>query len=86
MQNAETLRKHASLVDGMANHLGVDLEEWVMRGALEPDQIPDLVLRCTNCTDPDGCAKLLSATAALEEAPGYCVNRDTLAELASLNG
>ncbi|WP_425091245.1 DUF6455 family protein [Tropicimonas sp. S265A] len=83
MQNAETLRKHASLVDRMADHVGVDLEESVMRGALAPDVIPDLVLRCTKCSNPEACARLLRATQSLAEAPEYCVNRDTLAKLAT---
>ncbi|MDJ0994847.1 MAG: DUF6455 family protein [Dinoroseobacter sp.] len=82
MQNAKTLAKHAALVDSMADHLGLDLEEQVMRGAMDPGLIPDLVLRCTNCTDPEGCARLLSATERFDEAPSYCVNRDTLAALA----
>lgn len=82
MQNAKTLAKHAALVDSMADHLGVDLEEQVMRGSLEPDMIPDLVLRCTNCTDPEACVRLLQSTKSLADAPSYCVNRETLAALA----
>lgn len=82
MQNAKTLAKHAALVDHMADHLGVDLEEQVLRGTVAPDLVPDLVLRCTNCTDPDACARLLAATETLDQAPDYCVNRDTLASIA----
>lgn len=82
MQNAKTLAKHAALVDSMADHLGVDLEETVMRGELAPEMIPDLVLRCTNCTDPEKCARLLADSARFAEAPSYCVNRETLAALA----
>ncbi len=81
MQNAKTLAKHAALVDSMAEHLGVDLDEQVMRGAVEPDLIPDLVLRCTNCTDPEACARLLVMTERLDEAPHYCVNRKNLSEI-----
>jgi len=81
MQNATVLRKHASLVDRMSTKLGVDLEESVMRGDVAPDLIPDLVLRCTNCTDPDACARMLDDKAPLDAAPSFCVNRDTLQKL-----
>lgn len=50
-----TLRRHAALVDRMAKTLGVDLEEAVMRGQMAPGALPDLVLRCTSCANPDGC-------------------------------
>ena len=81
MQNQTVLRKHAALVDGMSDRLGVDLEEGVFRGEIAPDLIPDLVLRCTKCTDPEGCARKLAANAQLDAAPSYCVNRDTLEKL-----
>jgi hypothetical protein len=78
MQNQTTLRKHAGLVDRMANRLGVDLEETVLRGAIAPDLIPDLVLRCTKCSNPEGCAQLLAQQDRLDAAPTFCVNRETL--------
>jgi hypothetical protein len=78
MQNQSTLRKHAALVDGMASRLGVDLEESVMRGEIVPELIPDLVLRCTNCSNPEACARLLAQPDGAEAAPAFCVNRKTL--------
>lgn len=83
MQNTKTMRRHAGLVDQMAGHLGVDLEEQVFRGAVDPELIPDLVLRCTKCTNPEGCERLLAATETLDDAPDYCVNRLTLAQMAA---
>lgn len=50
-----TLRRHAALVDRMAETLGVDLEEAVLRGHLSSDNLPDMVLRCTGCANPEGC-------------------------------
>ena len=70
------LKRHAELVDRMATTLGVDLEEATMRGDLPMDEIADVVLRCTNCSDPDGCAHWLDDHAATgaDHAPGYCRN------------
>lgn len=81
MQNTTLLRKHASLVDRMADRLGVDLEEGVLRGEIAPDLLPDLVLRCTKCTDPEVCARLLDDPKHFEAAPSYCVNRETLEKM-----
>lgn len=81
MQNTTLLRKHASLVDRMADNLGVDLEEAVLRGEIAPDLLPDLVLRCTKCTDPEACARLLDDPKQLKAAPSFCVNRDTLEKM-----
>ncbi|WP_424971193.1 DUF6455 family protein [Dinoroseobacter sp. S76] len=81
MQNDRVLRKHASLVDRMSDHVGVDLEEAVLRGEVSPDLIPDLVLRCTTCTNPESCARLLETTASLKTAPSYCRNRETFEKL-----
>lgn len=66
-----TLRRHAALVDRMAETLGVDLEEAVMRGQMAPGALPDMVLRCTSCANPDGCEAWLEQqrAASVAEAP-----------------
>jgi hypothetical protein len=80
MPSQKTLRRHAALVDRMAGALGVDLQEAVMRGHLEPDALPDMVLRCTGCANPDGCESLLDkaaagpAQAAAPTPPYFCRN------------
>lgn len=78
-----TLRRHAALVDRMAETLGVDLEEAVMRGQLAPDALPDMVLRCTSCANPECCeAWLDQQRAASAEAtraattPYFCRNAE----------
>ena len=80
-----TLRRHADLVDRMADALGVDLEEAVMRGALNPDALPDMVLRCSACTKPEQCEGWLARTpapAGPEAAPDYCRNAEVFDVLA----
>ena len=82
MPSSKTLRRHAGLVDRMATALGADLEEEIMRGNLSPDCLPDMVLRCTACANPDGCEAWLrqqeEATAASRPVttPYYCRNGD----------
>ena len=92
MRPTLSLREHADLVDRMARHLGLDLEEAVMRGHLAPDALPDLVLGCKNCAHPEACAHLLDAAEAgprpqapsdpvlqalpSHDAPWYCRNAD----------
>lgn len=75
MPNATQLARHAQLVDHMANALGVDLDEQMLRGNLRQSQIEDAVLSCTNCTRPGACeSRLASAQDAASKAPGYCRN------------
>jgi hypothetical protein len=75
MVDNQTLRKHAALVDRMATTLGVDLEEEVMAGRLDDQALPDMVLRCTGCTQPDACAAWLETPhGAAADAPRYCRN------------
>ena len=79
-----TLRKHAALVDGMAEALGLDLEEAVLTGpdrSVEP--LVDAVLRCTECSYPEHCSEWQGArTGPASKPPGYCRNIDFLARLA----
>lgn len=82
MHDTSTLRRHAALVDKMANAQGIDLEEQVLRGALSIPELDDAVLRCTGCTQPCACERWL---AALEEpaaaTPDYCRNSGLFAAL-----
>ena len=68
------MKRHARLVDEMANTLGVDLEEATMRGNIPMDDLSDLVLKCRGCVDPDACENWLKARArtGADRAPGFC--------------
>ena len=82
MQSASTLKRHANLVDRMANHLGIDLEESALRGRLTISEIDDAVLRCTGCTRPCDCQLLLdTSTSPAEAAPDFCRNADMFGAL-----
>ena len=66
MQNNETIKRHAGLVDDMATTLGVDLEEAVLRGEITPDEVVDAVLS----GEPD--AFLSDGRALLRGWTGFC--------------
>ncbi|MCB1311016.1 MAG: hypothetical protein KDK29_03595 [Sedimentitalea sp.] len=84
MQDRKTLRRHAELLDAMAQRLSVDLEDAVFRGDLRPDEIADAVLRCADCPNPRHCAEwLLNHPRGAETTPQFCRNR---AELERLRG
>lgn len=74
------LKRHAALVDRMATTLGVDLEEATMRGDLPMDALADVVLRCTGCSDPNGCDHWLDdhAQTGAAHAPSFCRNSTLL--------
>lgn len=77
MAQTRTLRRHAALVDRMADTLGVDLEEQTFSGMLSLDTLGEAVLRCTGCSDPDGCEAWLAAQEGqADAAPSMCRNAD----------
>lgn len=82
MAETKTMKRHAGLVDRMAGTLGLDLEEQVYAGQLDPETLCDAVLTCTGCSDPDGCEAWLSAQAGTAETPPImCRNGEMFAAL-----
>ncbi|MEC3861262.1 DUF6455 family protein [Mesobacterium sp. TK19101] len=81
MQSTKTLRRHAQLVDRMADALGIDLEEEALRGHLTISEIDDAVLRCTGCTNPDSCEHWLDTGPQASDPPGYCRNAELFGDL-----
>ncbi|WP_323767384.1 DUF6455 family protein [Antarctobacter sp.] len=75
MQSQTTLKRHAALVDNMAQARGVDLEEQMLRGKLTISELEDAVLRCTACTSADTCEHWLKTqTDPAPDVPEYCRN------------
>ena len=74
MLRQSVLKRHAGLVDKMADRVGVDIEEEILRGSLETGEVSDMVLRCTSCTNPDDCAALLDSQEKQGSMPEYCRN------------
>ena len=76
-----TLTKPAERSSAMIEALGVDLEAWIMRGVVEPDEDSNIVLRCAACDEADACDELLSEARGISEAPAYCRNKPLFDQL-----
>jgi len=75
MESPKILKRHAALLDEMAQTLGIDLEEAAIRGDLRIDDISEAVLRCTGCPDPRHCRHWLQDhTEGATATPDYCSN------------
>ena len=82
MTNQSIYRRHAELVDRMANTLGLDLEELIMAGQLSVDAVGDAVLSCTGCSSVEGCEHWLAMQKGVApESPGICRNGELFSML-----
>ncbi len=88
MTSNDRLKRHAALVDTMAEARGIDLQEASLRAGLTPDDLTDMVHQCMGCTQPDTCEKWLEARAgAVSETPEFCRNADAFnALVAKMSG
>lgn len=85
--SATHLKRHAHLVDEMAQARGLDLQEIALRGELTASDISDLVLRCTGCTQTANCEKWLSEQiGSVSAAPHYCRNAHDFDALSNKSG
>lgn len=83
MVNTNRLKHHADLVDRMAQAQGINLQDAVMRGGMTPDDVSDMVLTCTKCTQADACARWLSEVpVTVSDTPHSCRNADVFAKMA----
>jgi hypothetical protein len=77
--------KHADLVGRMAETLGVDLGEQMMRGSLPPTEMRSAVMACIGCKEAGDCVTWLEAHAeGSDVTPSYCRNKERLQALAAL--
>jgi hypothetical protein len=76
------LRKPAERSSAMMDALGVDLETWIMRGVVSPDEDQDIVLRCATCDEGQACDQLLAQPLAIAgQVPAYCRNKPLFDQL-----
>lgn len=76
---------HADLVNRMAETLGVDLGEQMLRGNLPPQDMRSTVVACMGCKQPGACADWLDAhPEGSDVTPSYCRNKERLEALARL--
>lgn len=84
MTSNDRLKRHAALVDTMAQTRGVDLQDASLRAGLTPDDLADMVFRCAGCTQPDVCEKWQAAqVGAVSETPQFCRNAEMFDALAA---
>lgn len=66
----------------MVNAMEIDLASAIQRDELPLETLGAMMRNCHNCPAPRMCAVFLdSRTGQTPQAPSYCPNRDTLAEL-----
>ncbi|TNF17422.1 MAG: hypothetical protein EP318_21460 [Rhodobacteraceae bacterium] len=75
MLHPDQIKRHAVLMDKMAETRGIDMEEQVLRGNISSAEVAESVLSCTNCTNPGDCANWLAENRGpVAETPSYCRN------------
>ena len=75
--------KHADRVNRMADTLGVELAEEMLRGNLPPQDLRATVLNCMGCREASACETWLSEhPEGADATPGYCRNKERLEALA----
>lgn len=74
MQDTSKRAEHTRLVYGMADRVGVDLEELVLRAAVTDQEVDHAIDRCIGCTQPGACHCLQDENASLPKLPDYCRN------------
>lgn len=79
MPNAAKLKRHAEILDTMADTLGIDLQEAAICGAFPMGDISDAVLRCADCPNPGHCVQWLeNHPDGAQVTPEYCRNQEVL--------
>lgn len=83
MTSVPLLKRHAALVDRMADARGIDLIEASLRANLAPDDLADMVQRCVGCARSEACEGWLARqVGAVSQTPGFCRNAETFETLA----
>ena len=81
MQTLGDPRAHFWRVIKMAKTCEVDLSTALDEGQINIAAYADMITGCRGCAQVDKCDRLLAAVDQLEQAPDYCVNRETFARL-----
>ncbi len=75
MSILKKLDKSAALVQDMAGHLDVDLDDKLMNNPeIGAYRYRNMIMSCSACTDQEACRQLLDKTEKLDVAPAYCRN------------
>ncbi len=78
----ENIHFMPSLMRGMADALGVDLEAMVRAGALALPELQEMAARCRECAHPGDCILWLTeCERPAADTPGFCRNREEFTAL-----
>ena len=72
------MSESTGLVSGMAERLGIDIEDRMKTPELAGRTYLNMVMRCANCSEHSACTKLQDENPLLDAAPDYCMNGDVL--------
>ena len=82
MKLFETLTTHADLMHRMADTVGADLGDAVLRGDLSGQELRSAVMQCAHCAAGEECPGWLDAHAeGVSEVPGFCENKPMMDRL-----
>ena len=81
MQTLGDARDHFWRVIKMAKACEVDLSSALDDNKINIAAYADMITDCRRCSDVEKCDRLLAEAAHVDQAPSYCVNRETFAEL-----
>jgi hypothetical protein len=74
------LNESGTLMEGMADRLGVDLRDGMDTSPeIAAATYRKMMLACAGCSEHAACADLQAQTSHLDEAPAYCRNRERFA-------
>lgn len=77
--NSPPLRGSASLMHGMGDRLGVDVDRAVSAGLIDAPALAQMVTRCGQCTQHDACILwMIEHQTAQSHTPEYCLNTQDL--------
>lgn len=81
MQTLGDARDHFWRVIKMAKACDVDLSTALDEDKINVAEWADMITGCRGCAQVDKCDRLMRQKEHVPEAPNYCVNRETFAQL-----
>ncbi len=77
----EKFSRHADLVTGMAERVGVDWGERIMTNPEKAKDYRNAVMQCTRCQELGACQKFQELNNEAANVPDYCMNADLFREM-----
>lgn len=81
MRTLGDAREHFWRVIKMAKACDVDLSTALDEGKIDITAYADMITGCRGCGQVGTCDRFLGKEVHVDQAPEYCVNQDTFAEL-----